>query len=332
MKSKSLILMFVSLGFGLVAAIGISQVMGRGGGDGAPAITMGPVLVTVKSLEHNEELNDTNVKIENWPIEIIPETAARSLEQIENMAVLKRMSKGLPILTEDIINKNEVAKLPIPKGYKVVALPVAADDTLAGLLSPGDKVDVIGIFRVTRNGETRTTSKTFLKAITVFSVGNQMRNTGQRDGANNSSIVGVLLNEKQSEDIVLVQKEAQLKLALRGDDAEDEEATDTGFAGLGSMWDSEYANEKKPEESGDEPEYQQVSAGNPDAWTTKIWNGNTVETYSYQGVDSIPSMDTSQTVGPPIPRPSVPDPDDYEDYEQSESPDRDLEEDQYPGE
>lgn len=328
MKSKSLILMIVSLGFGLVAAVGISQVMGRGSGNTQPQISMGPVLVSVKQLDLNELLDDTNVKVENWPTEIIPENAATSLEQIENKVVVTRMSKGLPVLMSDIINKNEVKDLAIPAGYKVVALPVATDDTIAGLLGPGDKVDVIGIFKVRRNNEFRTISKTFLKAITVFSVGSQIRRNTERE-SNGSSIVGVLLNEKQAEQIVLVQKEAQLKLVLRGPDAENEESTQAGLLGLPGI----FGNPEEPDADAQEVQHTEPVA---DGWKTRIWNGNSVETYRYNGNNELPSMEGFQTVGTAIPAPAPAhassESEDYADKNQSSDRDRSLEEDQYPGE
>ena len=111
MKSKSLILMVVSLGFGLVAAVGISQVMGRGTNVAAPKIQTGPVLVTTDTLDHNAVLSESNVKIENWPLQIIPENAATSFEQIESKALVTRMNKGLPILLSDLVNESEKKNL-----------------------------------------------------------------------------------------------------------------------------------------------------------------------------------------------------------------------------
>ena len=51
MKSKSLILMVVSLGFGLIAAIGISQVMGNNK-QVEPTVERAQVLVAAKSLKN----------------------------------------------------------------------------------------------------------------------------------------------------------------------------------------------------------------------------------------------------------------------------------------
>lgn len=223
MKSKSLILLVVSLGFGLVAAIGISKVMGGSGGTDEPVAKTRPVLVAAKQFDHGTLLTEENLKVEEWPIHVIPENAATDLADVENMAIITRLSKGLPILKTDIVNKNEIRKLAIPPGFKVVAIKVAADDTFNGLLAPGDKVDVIGVVRVrdeTNSRRNTTISETFLKNLTVFSVNENMRAGGAREltGAKNNSIVSVLVSEGQSERIVLIQKVAQLKLVLRGDD------------------------------------------------------------------------------------------------------------------
>ena len=170
MKSKSMILMVVSLGFGLVAAVGISKVMGSGNG-GKPSIEMGPVLVSTKPLEHGELLNEENVKIENWPLQIIPEEAVTNIEEIQNMAVTTRLSKGLAILKSDIVNKQDIRRVSIPPGFKVIAIKVSADDTINGLLAPGDKVDLIGVVQVRDKdnpAQPRTISKTFLRISRYF--------------------------------------------------------------------------------------------------------------------------------------------------------------------
>ena len=84
-----------------------------------------------------------------------------------------------------------------------------------------------------------------------------------------------------------------------------------------------------PEESDDE-DLKNVSVA-ANGWTTRIWNGNSVETYRYNGGNQLPSMEGHQTVGTPIP-PRSSESDDYEDKDQSTDRDRGLEEDQYPGE
>ena len=224
MKSKSLILMVLSLGFGLVAAIGINQIMKSNQANAKqPVQKMGPVVVAADHLDLYTHLSEENVELENWPLAIIPPDALTSLEQIVDQATTVRMSKGMPIIATTLKHKNKVNSITIPHGMKVVAVRVSSEHTIGNLLNPGDKVDVIGIFkrRDPRNNRTTTISKTFLKALKVFSI-NDKTNAGERGeggGRAGSTIVGLLVTEKQSEQLVFAQGTGTIKLVLRGDDS-----------------------------------------------------------------------------------------------------------------
>ena len=223
MKSKSVVLMIVSLGFGLIAAIGISQVMGNNNGPAAPAVERAQVLVASADLKVGDDLTEENVSIEHWPMEVIPEDAVREFTQIEHRKITTRLKAGLPIMMGDSIDGKDFGVPPIPNGYKLVAIKVSAEDTLNGLLQPGHKVDVIGVVNVrseapNSRGRTETVSETFLKNIEVFSVDGRTRHTGTHEVNGGNAIIGVLVTEQQSELIVLVQKVAKLRLVFRGAD------------------------------------------------------------------------------------------------------------------
>ncbi len=335
MKSKSFMLMILSMGFGLIAAIGISQVMGRNNAPVVQAPKMGPVLVAADHIDHNALLTEENVKIENWPLEIIPETAVTDIEEIDDMAITTRLSKGSPIMMPDLAHKNDLGRLSIPDGYKVVAIKVSEDDTIAGLLNPGDKVDVIGLFKTAdRDGTMRTFSKTFLKALRVFSVNAQMRATaGNRTetSTRGSAIVGVLVTERQSEAIVYVQKTGQLKLVLRGDHVEGD---DDDMNDLLSFRGRKTKPTKSRPESEENNSFQTTfgSVSNPaqDANTMVVWNGPTAERYKFQR-GSLPQ--STERNAPSKPAPDMLNLEKDNDQDESDSfdeSDRGLEEDQYP--
>ena len=326
MKSKSLILMIVSLGFGLIAAIGISQVMGKGGTTTAPEIAMGPVVVAINELTHGEELNDENVKIENWPADIIPENACRSLEEIKGMAISTRLSKSLPIMRSDILKASEIGVVKIPRGYKVVAIKVGADDTMYGLLQPGHRVDVIGVVQLRdENNQQKTISETFLRNVEVFSVNDKTRIRGAGEGGSGgNTVVGVLLKEQQAEQLVWIQKVAKLKLVLRGDEDTgeesgfDQEKFDTIF-GIASQ---------DLQSTGTKPV---ASSKTEEGHTVRVFlGGETFETIKFIGNERISGESTDLMSGQ-----SSQSSDDLTDSGESvDSNDLEsgLEEDQYPGE
>lgn len=326
MKSKSMILMFVSLGFGLIAAVGISQVMGKNQGSRETTRKMTPVLVALDHIDLHSKLTSDNVKIDHWPSDIVPEDVTSDLKDIEDMAIKTRVAKGMPILRKDLVAVENISRLPIPKNFKAVAIKVSADDTINGLLRPGDRVDVIGVFKTREDGETFSVSKTFLKNIQVFSVDDSFHNDGPREAGNskNNSIVGVLLNERQSEQLVLVQKVAQLKLVLRGNNIDDDE--DTEMADIDEEL-NKYINgtpKNDEEEEDDFSGYQYASK--PKGYTQRVWVGSEMIEYTH-GKDGTITSNTGE-LSPFGGAGST------DSAGKTSSPDieRDLEEDQYPGE
>ncbi len=227
MKSKSILLIAISLGCGLFAVIGISKVMGRSNADTQPKVEKVPVLVAAETLDALTLLTEEHVVVEEWPIEYVPEGAATSLEQIEGMVVNQRMAKEQTIFLSSLVSEDDATELAIPPGYRVVGIKVSADDHIEGLLQPGDRVDVIGIFRK-GGANSEPISQTFLKRIKIFSVNANMRAEVKRDEKlRSSTVVSVLATEKQANQLVLVQRVAELKLVMRGkeegDDLADEE-------------------------------------------------------------------------------------------------------------
>lgn len=227
--------MILSLGFGLVAAIGISQLMKANKVNAnQPVQEMGPVLVAGEVIGMKTILSEEHVRLENWPKSIIPEGVATSLEDITDMSAIKPLSKGAPIFKDDMIHKNKSIGIEIPEGFKVVSIKVNAEDHSAGLLNPGDRVDVMGLFkrRNPKDGSEQTLSRTFLKALQVFSIDGRLSAISRLDEENKNNtggnvIVGVLVSEKQAEEIFWVQKTGNIKLVMRGDPNSSDEDYET---------------------------------------------------------------------------------------------------------
>ena len=214
---------------------------------------MGPVIVAAADLDPNTRLTEENVKIENWPLNIIPDDAATSLDDIEDMVNRNRLGKGMPIQLSVIVNEKSVASLSIPSDMKVVAIKVPSDDLFGGLLSPGDKVDVIGLFtkRDKKNANRiNQVSTTFLRGLQVFSINNSMKSVETREDSptagTNSAVVGVLATEEQAEAMYYVQRTAQIKLTLRGEEATNDDDIESLDEILG--WNLIDEEEDEPEE------------------------------------------------------------------------------------
>lgn len=215
MKTKSLILIFIALGCGLVASIGISQVMESRGGQ-APAVEMSPILVTLTDVDIGAKLDAKNVKLEEWPKSKIPEGVMTSLDQLEDKFARTRFYKGEALLVSKVMSSSDGPDVgtKIPSGFR--AMPVKLEqDTVIGHIQPGDKVDVMAFFRRTQEINF-TGTITILKNVRVFTVGSNVERTIDKDGKQiEAKTVSLLLKQDQAEKLTMAAEMAKIRLTLR---------------------------------------------------------------------------------------------------------------------
>ena len=226
MRPKSLILLLLALGCGLVASIGISQVLNRKPEE--VQVEKEPILVAASDIKVNDPLNDKNLKLEEWPKEKIPPDAVRDLKDVEHQRAGTTILSGEPIRRAKFAEDKRLEE--IPNGFRVVGVPVNADSAAGNLLQPGDHVDVIFAIRPNSNGQQLPfVSKTILQNIKVFAVNDQWRaaeGKNKSDESITAKTVSLLLNPDQAEVLSLAtEMGGHIRLALRNND--DEVVADT---------------------------------------------------------------------------------------------------------
>jgi pilus assembly protein CpaB len=217
-----MILIVIALGCGLVASIGISQVMeNRGGPIVAPT---DKIYVSATDIPLGQILTPQMVKLEEWPKDKVPEGAVRSLEKLEGRRPLTRLYPGEPILTAKLIDANKFygASDKIPKGFRVASVKVTMDSSASGLINPGDSVDVLVFLRAGR-GVKITGTRTILKNVTVFAVNDRFQRDPEDESGGAAKTVSLLVKPAQVERLMLAQELGRLKLSLRRSDDEGED-------------------------------------------------------------------------------------------------------------
>ena len=224
MRMKSLILIFIALGCGLVASIGISQVMDRGGGGGK--IEMEQILVALADIDIGTRLDDKNVQLEDWPKNKVPEGAVRRLEDIKDKFASGRFYKGEPLNVRQITDNPDTVAVNIPPGYRAVPVKVE-EDTVMKAISPGDRVDVNVYLR--KNQEVPKTGVfTILKNVRIFAVNtNTERTTSDSTSGKPQSAsfrtVSLLVKQEQARDLNLAAQVGKILLTLRRPDDKDDQ-------------------------------------------------------------------------------------------------------------
>ena len=214
MKSKSLILIVIACGCGLVASIGISQVMDRGGGTGAVDTTQ--ILVALNDVNINDKLDAQNVRLEDWPKDRVPEGAYSKLEDVKDQFTRARLYKGEPIIKAKL-SSSPGGPAPIPEGYRVVPIRVDAAN-IAEVVQPGDRVDVL-VFMHKGPDIPMTQTKTVLTDVRIWAVNDKTERAKDKENETiQARTVSVLIKPDQVEMLMLAQELGRIKLSLRRPD------------------------------------------------------------------------------------------------------------------
>ncbi len=213
MKSKPLMMMIVAGGCGLVAMLGYQEM--RAGQDKEQEETV-PVLVAIADIPSGVRLDETNTQFKAYPKSEVPEEAVTSFEQYEKRAPIKKLATEDVILTSHLGDKGHFgASNKIPKGMRVVTIPVTDSMSHSGQLLPGDRVDVVLTFKQRhpdRGQITRT--KPILQYIEVFSTDNNRDGTTEQTDKMAKN-VSLLATPEQAVVVPLAKSMGELSLMLR---------------------------------------------------------------------------------------------------------------------
>ncbi len=224
MRAKSIVLLLLALGCGLVASIGIVQVMGKT--DKGPK-TKGPemsaIFVALEEIAMGDAITEKNVRLEDWPKSKIPEGALSRIGDIQGRRVREKVYKGMPILASQLLGKGEDAGGAmglIPRGFRAVPVKVDAVSGAASMIRPGDRVDVL--VHLTANpakGITKTCSKIFLQNVRVFAVDDKFFIAPDEQDAKKSitaKTVSLLLTPAQVEMLTAAAEVGTIRIVMRG--------------------------------------------------------------------------------------------------------------------
>ena len=212
MKMKSMMLLLVAAGFGLVAMLGVMQVL-NGKGD-EPTVK---VAVATADIPAGMPLDDTNVGWKEFPQSTVPSGAVTKPEEYAGKALVSRAVPGEVIMSAKLGGADAItASHQIPKGMRVATVSVNATKSHSGLIRPTDRVDVVCTYEIPNpiNRQKSTHVKTVLEFIEVFAVDN-LRAGREGEVENAVKNVSLLVDPEQFQLLEAAQGLGELNLSLR---------------------------------------------------------------------------------------------------------------------
>jgi pilus assembly protein CpaB len=220
-------LLALALGCGLVASIGISQVMDRNNSPHAKLETV-PIYVALHNINLGDPIDTKMLSLQEWPKDKAPRGAISKLEDLQGRRPRTAIIEGEPILEGKLLAPGQIADpiRSIQKGMRLKTIAVDAEKSAAGLLGPGDRVDVqLFVRKDQRTGVDTAKSKVILQNVRVFAVDQTVQRSP--DGGEEKTIaktVSLMLTPEQASKLSLAEQIGEISLIPRNPD--DEAATD----------------------------------------------------------------------------------------------------------
>ncbi|WP_146451229.1 Flp pilus assembly protein CpaB [Bythopirellula polymerisocia] len=221
MRPKSLLLLALALGCGLVASIGISQVLDSNNKKQASIETV-PIYVALQNINLGDPVNDAMVSLQEWPRDKVPVGAITKWEDIESRRPKTTIFQGEPLNDGKFLAKGETHDpiSGIPPGMRLKTVSVDARKSAAGLLSPGDRVDVqLFVPQNERNGIPHSFTKIILQNIRVYAVDQAVQRTAE--GTEERSIaktLSLVVTPQQASRMTTAENMGELSLIPRHPD------------------------------------------------------------------------------------------------------------------
>ncbi len=190
----------------------------------APEIAKIKVVVAAKPLQYGVALTPGAIKEIEWPADAIPAGAFRATTDLITSegarVVLTSIALNEPILPGKITDPGQAASLSalLEEGYKAVTVRV--DDVLgvAGLITPGDRVDVLWT-RVQGQGAQadETYTEVLLRGVRVLALDQKVEDANRSDKAPGgyAKAVTIEVSTLQSQKVALATSTGKLFLALQ---------------------------------------------------------------------------------------------------------------------
>lgn len=224
MRPKSLLLLALALGCGLVASIGISQVMDRNSNSQGNLETV-PIYVALHNINLGDPIDAAMISLQEWPKDKVPRGVISELKDLEGRRPRTAIIEGEPILEGKLLAPGQIADpiRSIKKGMRLKTIAVDAEKSVAGLLGPGDRVDVqLFVRKDQRTGVDTAMSKIILQNIRVFAVDQTVQRSP--DGGEERTIaktVSLMLTPEQASRLSLAEQIGELSLIPRNPDDEE---------------------------------------------------------------------------------------------------------------
>jgi len=191
-----------------------------------PKVTMGVVLVAKKDIPTQTPITAEDITFKQVPLEYIQPGAVTSFEQVMGQIASGPISADEQILSTKLLPPGNIGKTLseiTPEGKRAVTVSVDNLASIAGLLKPGDYVDIFALIALPKKTLSQAKEESDPRLISLFqgvqvlAMGNDLiaSKSKTKENATAAQTVTFALTPQEAALLSFVQEHGKIKLALR---------------------------------------------------------------------------------------------------------------------
>ncbi|MDA8745588.1 Flp pilus assembly protein CpaB [Rubripirellula amarantea] len=209
MKKSAFLL--IALFVGTIVTVVANQILTANTGGEADQ-QVAEIFVASVAIDIGEEITPEKVRLEQWPIDKIPEGSTGDFEGLEEKYAKQRFYTGEPIMPLKLMDDNWTT---VPKNFSVVAMK-ASDVSIANLIQPGDRVDVLAFFEKSELVP-QSMLKTVLMGVRVYALDGDTERRAGDDRPKRIQNIQLLIHKKDQQAWAYAGELGKIQLALGSD-------------------------------------------------------------------------------------------------------------------
>ena len=216
MNSRVALALAISAGMALVVSGIFYQVAVRDGPSEPQPVEIGEVVVAARDLNIGAAIEATDLKIEPWPANRIPDGSFQQIDDVISRVTVNRVLANEPIAERRLaLPGSGVGLAPkVPEGMRAMAVRVDDVNGVAGFVLPEARVDVLLTGSPRNREEIGRVTRTILSNIRVISAGEHLAPDAS-GRPKRVPVVTLLLMPRQAELLTLASSQGRIQLVLR---------------------------------------------------------------------------------------------------------------------
>ena len=216
MNSRVVLALAISAAMALLVSGIFYQVAVRGRSSPPEPVEIGEVVVAARDLNIGAAIEATDLKVEPWPANRIPDGSFQQIDDVISRVTVSRVLINEPIVDRRLaLPGSGVGLAPkVPEGMRAMAVRVDDVNGVAGFVLPEARVDVLLTGSPRNRAEIGQITRTILSNVRVILAGEHLAPDAS-GRPQRVPVVTLLLTPRQAELLTLASSQGRIQLILR---------------------------------------------------------------------------------------------------------------------